>query len=73
MSFMEEKGDGSMKFTLAQMRKYARYTQKEAADIIGVTPQTIGNWENCYTSLKVWQLVELCNLYQCSVDDVFLS
>ena len=73
MNFAEEKGEGFMKMTLAQRRKYTRYTQNETTDIIGVTPETIGNCENGYTSFKVWQFVKLCNLYQISVDDVFLS
>lgn len=61
-----------MKMTLAQMRINADYTQKEAANSIGVTPQTVSNWERCKTTLKISQYVSLCSLYHCTVNDIFL-
>ena len=71
--FLMIKGDDRVKITLAQMRRKVKFTQKDVADKIDVTPATIRNWESCITSLSILQFVSLCNLYNCSVDDIFLS
>ncbi len=61
-----------MKITLKAMRVNAELTQAEAAKKVGVSKVTINSWENNKTYPNVVQLKKLCELYGCSVDDIFL-
>lgn len=61
-----------MKMSLSLTRRNTGLTQKQVAENMGVTASTVSNWENSVTSLKISQFARLCNLYNCSVDDIFL-
>ena len=59
------------KMTLTELREQVNLTQKELGEIIGVTDQTISNWEQARAipRLTVRQVVEMltvlpCTLYQ---------
>lgn len=61
-----------MKISLKAMRVNAKLNQKEVAKAIGISPNTLVNWENSYTFPDVTQLSKLCFLYGCKMDDIFL-
>lgn len=61
-----------MKVSLKAMRVNANYNQKEVAEILGIAPITLIKWEANKTSPTALQLKQLCNLYSCSMDDIFL-
>lgn len=48
-------------------------TQKEVGDVMGVTPETISNWERNITSPSALQLMRLCKIYGVELADIFLD
>lgn len=60
------------KISLKAARVNANLTQEEVAKIIGVTRQTIINWEKGVVIPKIPNLVALSNLYNISIDFIFL-
>ena len=61
-----------MKVSLKAMRTNAGITQTEAAKAVGVTKKTIHSWETSKTYPSIMQLLKLCKIYGCGVDDIFL-
>lgn len=61
-----------MKISLKGLRVNANLTQLEVADKLGVTKETISNWENGKTSPDAVMLLKLCGVYKCSLDSIFL-
>ena len=57
---------------LAELRKRAGITQIVLAEALGVTDHTIRNWEKSREEprLYLWQVKALCQLLQCSLDDL---
>lgn len=55
---------------LATLRKHAGMSQQEVADAIGVTRQTISNWELGQGSPTLDKAAELARLYGVSLDDL---
>lgn len=55
---------------LEEMRKRAGLTQKELAEKIGVTQQTIWYYENGQRDMKSSVIIELCKALGCSVSDL---
>ena len=53
-----------MKWRLCACRVNAGYTQKEVADLIGVTEQTIISWEAGNTAPKMEKAQKLSEIYQ---------
>lgn len=51
---------------MREARKTAGRTQQEAADYLGVTNDTIKNWEKGYTDPRAYQLIALALFYGCS-------
>ncbi len=58
------------KFTLKGARANVDLTQKEAADKIGVSVDTLGKWERgeCYPSLKYIPAIE--SAYELTYDEI---
>jgi DNA-binding XRE family transcriptional regulator len=54
------------------MRVNAELTQAEVANRIGINVSTIISWENSRTYPTVPALKALCELYGCTMDDIFL-
>lgn len=50
----------------------AGLTQEEVAKKLGITPQTIIAWEKYDRYPNAIQFRRLCNLYDRSMDDIFL-
>lgn len=60
------------KITMAAARVNAGKTQREVAEIMHVSPQTIVNWENNKISPKPAQLKMFCDICQVPVGLIFL-
>lgn len=58
--------DKSNKSKLGQLRQNVGLSQKELGDAIGVTEDTIANWENGRRQPRLlpWQLKKLCQTLQ---------
>lgn len=52
-----------VKITLEAARRNAGLTQKDAADQLGISNKTLGNWENGVTFPDAMQIVKICDLY----------
>lgn len=61
-----------VKISLKAMRVNANYTQREAAKKLSVSDVTLISWETGKTAPTVKQLYNLCDLYGCTLDDIFL-
>lgn len=70
---MEREGGERMKVSLKAMRVNANLKQTEVARQLGISTLTLQSWENDKTSPKVNQLMKLCEIYGCTLDDIFLS
>ena len=61
-----------LQITLAAARVNAGMTQEDVAKRMGISKQTIVNWEKGKTSLSVANLEMLSKLYRISKDYIFL-
>ncbi len=61
-----------MAWSIKAARVNAGYTQKQAAQALGVSETTVINWEKGTTVPLADKFVEMCRLYKVSMDDVFL-
>jgi transcriptional regulator with XRE-family HTH domain len=59
-----------MALTLKALRINAGLDQRTVAKELGVTPETIGNWENSKTFPNVPQITQLEKLYGVSYADI---
>ena len=59
--------------SLRAARVNAGYTQKRAAELVGVNVSTLIKWENGVTYPTVILFKRLCELYSVSVNDIFLK
>ena len=56
--------------TLKALRVNAGYTQIEAAKKLGVTPETLSNWERAKSFPTVPQITEIEKLYSTTYADI---
>lgn len=61
-----------MKVSIKALRVNANLSQMEAAGALGVTTRTLQNWESNITSPTAVQLVNICGVYGCTLDDISL-
>ena len=61
-----------MQVSLKAMRINSKLTQNDVAERVNVTVKTVQNWENNISTPDAIQFAKLCNIYQCSRDDIFL-
>ena len=59
-----------LRITLRAARVNAGFDQKAAADRLGVSNKTIGNWENGITFPPADKIPALCELYGVSYDQL---
>ena len=59
-----------MSMTLKALRINAGLDQRTAAKMIGVTPETLGSWENANTFPNVPQITKLEKLYSVTYADI---
>lgn len=62
-----------MKVSLAAMRTNAELNQGHVSKAVGVHSATLRKWEKGIVSPTFDQVIKLCNLYGCTVDDLNLS
>ncbi|MBU9724509.1 helix-turn-helix transcriptional regulator [Diplocloster modestus] len=55
---------------LAEYRRAAGLTQREAADQIHVSRQCLGNWETGHREPRIDDIVQLCRLYGITLDQM---
>jgi len=56
------------KITLTAARVNAGYSQKRAAELLGISNKTLCNWENGKTFPDQPMIEKLCNLYGVTYD-----
>ena len=56
---------------LREFRKQNKYTQKELANKLGVSHNAISSWENGTNSIDIDILVEICNLFNITLNDMY--
>jgi DNA-binding XRE family transcriptional regulator len=61
-----------MAWSIKAARVNAGLTQKEAAKALGVSETTVMKWEKGASVPLADKFVEMCRLYNVSMDDVFL-
>ena len=59
-----------LRISLKAARVNAGLSQKEVADILGVSNKTIHSWEKCDTFPSADYIDKLCKLYGVSYDDI---
>ncbi|MGB4792159.1 helix-turn-helix transcriptional regulator [Lactococcus raffinolactis] len=62
-----------MKWTLKSLRVTVNLTQKEMASLIGISENSLGNLEKDSTNIKNWILDKYVEIFDISVDDIFLG
>ena len=55
---------------ISELRKKFNYTQEQLAEKVGVTRQTLSNWESNITSPDLNQASILCNLLKIKLNDL---
>jgi len=55
-----------MKNNLKELRERKRFDQYQLAEMVGVNPRTISQWENGKNSMKTLNLIKLCEVLECS-------
>ena len=61
------------KISLAAARVNAGFLQEVAAVKLGITPETLRNWENGKTVPSYDKVMEICKLYQYPADYIFFG
>ena len=59
-----------LKMSIRAARVNANFSQKEAADFLGVSNKTLGNWENGVTFPPADKIPAICALYGVSYDNL---
>lgn len=59
-----------MKITLKAARVNAGFTQKEAAEKLGVSNNTLCSWEKGTSMPNIQQVLKLCELYKVDLDNL---
>ena len=67
------RGDTMYRISLEAARVNAKMSQKDAAIAIGVNVSTISNWEKGKTSPDADKFKELCDIYGCPMNLIFLG
>lgn len=62
----------TLQISLAAARVNAELTQTDVAKKMGVSKQTIVNWENGRIIPKQAQLEMMCRIYNIAMDNIFL-
>jgi transcriptional regulator with XRE-family HTH domain len=56
---------------LAQLREQAGLTQLEVSQLLGVTENTVANWEKGRSGIEwIERIVKVCKLFGCNVEDL---
>lgn len=58
----------SVGLRISSMRGYRRMTQEQLGGMVGVSKQTISNWEHDYRSPNADNIIALCRAMECTAD-----
>ena len=58
-------------YNLKQLRKKCGFTQKEIADMLHISAQSVSKWESDEATPSIEYLPELAKILNCSIDDFF--
>lgn len=57
---------------VADLRKSKELTQRQLADLVGVDPSTVRNWERDRGGIETFaKVAKLCKVLNCSIEDLF--
>lgn len=57
---------------VAELRKQRNLTQRQLADLVGVDPSTVRNWERDRGGTETFvKLAKLCQILECNPSDLF--
>lgn len=56
--------------TLRNLREQAEKTVKEVAEILNVSEREVYHYEQGYRKISIEQIKTLCNLYDCSCEEI---
>ncbi|GJD22875.1 hypothetical protein RIVM261_078310 [Rivularia sp. IAM M-261] len=57
---------------VAELRKQKNLTQRQLADLVGVDPSTVRNWERDRDGTKTFvKIAKLCEVLNCLPSDLF--
>ena len=59
-----------MALKLRELREQAGYSQKDAADALGVKVRTYGSWEREEVRMSLEQAFDVSRLFNCTLDDL---
>lgn len=59
-----------MKLTLRQLRRLNEISQKKAAELLGVSTDSIVRWERGETHPNALQIAEICRVYKTRFEDI---
>lgn len=59
-----------VKISLRAARVNANLSQKEAANLLGISNKTLGNWEKGITFPPADMILKICDLYGVSYDNL---
>lgn len=59
--------------TLKELRLQNKKTAAEVAEVLGVTPSSISNYENGIRSININQVIQLAELFDCTEKDIILA
>ena len=65
-------GDDKLTMTIKAARVNAGLTQKEAAEKLGISYQTLSRYENNPGQMPVKMVLDMCDLYHINVVSLFL-
>jgi len=58
---------------IAEIRRHHKTTQESLADSLGVSPKHISHVENATSSFSLKNLIQFCNLFDCSLDYIIFG
>ncbi|MBD5132104.1 MAG: helix-turn-helix domain-containing protein [Clostridiales bacterium] len=61
----------NIKTNIVLLRKSGKVSQRQLADFLHVSPQTISGWENGYFNPDIPQLISLANYFKVQIDGLF--
>lgn len=56
---------------LSSHRRFAKLTQQELAELVGVSHITVSRWETGYMQPSLSMAQKLAELFGCSIEDLF--
>jgi DNA-binding XRE family transcriptional regulator len=65
-------GGEELKITFKALRVNKDMSQVEASSALGISKKTLQNWEAYTTYPNAIQLLKICEVYECSLGDIFL-